>query len=199
MLFTEHYKSSSIWDDDISENWDDSSWKVVGRNLSYDFNLDINEKILKSSFDTFFHDTIYYCLRFSSGRTCVGISGVRLSGYVIVTADRGEDICCIAGEAASQSTGDDIRKILRPASQADILVLDALKKEEEEALRKCKMLIQERGLSIELTGCEYQWDMKKITFYFKSNKRVDFRDLVKELFKYFKIRIWMSMVNRKGE
>ena len=38
-----------------------------------------------------------------------------------------------------------------------------------------------------------------MTFYFKADRRVDFRELTKENFRIFKSRIWMSMVGRDGE
>lgn len=39
-------------------------------------------------------------------------------------------------------------------------------------------------------------DRRKLTFYFVSDRRIDFRDLVRELFKIYKTRIWMCAVNR---
>lgn len=37
-------------------------------------------------------------------------------------------------------------------------------------------------------------DRRKLTFYFKANERIDFRELVRELFKIYKTRIWMCAV-----
>lgn len=34
-------------------------------------------------------------------------------------------------------------------------------------------------------------DRRKLTFYFTAERRVDFRELVRELFKVYKTRIWM--------
>lgn len=42
-------------------------------------------------------------------------------------------------------------------------------------------------------------DRRKLTFYFKADRRVDFRELTKENFRIFKSRIWMSMVPKDGE
>lgn len=42
-------------------------------------------------------------------------------------------------------------------------------------------------------------DRRKLTFYFKADKRIDFRDLTKENFRIFKSRIWMAMVPKDGE
>lgn len=72
---------------------------------------------------------------------------------------------------------------------------------------------------MQIVDAEYQWsvhfsipfftpypivltlirDRRKLTFYFKADKRVDFRDLTKENFRIFKSRIWMSMVSKDGE
>jgi len=38
-----------------------------------------------------------------------------------------------------------------------------------------------------------------LTFYFKADKRIDFRELTKENFRIFKSRIWMAMVAKDGE
>lgn len=41
-------------------------------------------------------------------------------------------------------------------------------------------------------------DRRKLTFYFKADKRIDFRELTKENFRIFKSRIWMAMVAKDG-
>lgn len=42
---------------------------------------------------------------------------------------------------------------------------------------------------------EYQFDRHKLTFYFEAEGRIDFRDLVSELFSQYKTRIWMQQVD----
>ncbi|WRT68364.1 uncharacterized protein IL334_005340 [Kwoniella shivajii] len=68
--------------------------------------------------------------------------------------------------------------------------------DEYEALMICREKVIERGLPMQIVDAEYQWDRRKLTFYFKADKRVDFRDLTKENFRIFKSRIWMSMVSK---
>lgn len=51
----------------------------------------------------------------------------------------------------------------------------------------------------DLMSTHFNRDRRKLTFYFKADKRVDFRDLTKENFRIFKSRIWMSMVSKDGE
>lgn len=66
-------------------------------------------------------------------------------------------------------------------------------KEEDEraATKMCQEKVIEYGLNLMVDGCEYQWDKNKLTFYYQSDQRVDFRDLIRELFRIYKARIWM--------
>jgi len=41
---------------------------------------------------------------------------------------------------------------------------------------------------------EYQYDRRKLTIYYDSDQRIDFRELVRELFSAYKLRIWMNKV-----
>ena len=43
---------------------------------------------------------------------------------------------------------------------------------------------------------EYQFDRHKITIYYDSPLRIDFRELVRDLFSSFKARIWMKKINQ---
>ncbi|ELA42030.1 uncharacterized protein VICG_00877 [Vittaforma corneae ATCC 50505] len=142
-------------------------------------------------------ENIYYLVSYTSGKTCTASSKFRIDPdlYVIIEADRGED--CVQVKERIKGAAGEVKKILRKATQKDIDILEKKKAQEIKAIDKCNLLVRERGLPMEITGCEYQWDMKKITFYFVSDRRVDFRELVNDLFKYFKVRIWMSMENRK--
>ncbi|WVQ74897.1 hypothetical protein IAR50_004504 [Cryptococcus sp. DSM 104548] len=68
--------------------------------------------------------------------------------------------------------------------------------DEYDAMMIGREKVQQRGLPMQIVDAEYQWDRRKLTFYFKADKRVDFRDLTKECFRIFKSRIWMSMVSK---
>ncbi|KAI5172695.1 hypothetical protein PAEPH01_1785 [Pancytospora epiphaga] len=218
-------KTQSIWAD-TTEKWDDAhpSWKTVGaspRRVSKEsFGNDLDIPRRASIENLFVCEDTYYILTFPSGREMIGSSRTQhnTGEYVIIEADRGEDCAYVREqiqldeEALQRHSGTcrcqrmtrtkiceqirDAKKILRPATENDVDTLEVRGKQELSALEKCVSLVNERGYPMVITRCEFQWDMRKITFYFRSNKRVDFRDLVKELFKYFKIRIWMSMENR---
>jgi cell fate regulator YaaT (PSP1 superfamily) len=46
-------------------------------------------------------------------------------------------------------------------------------------------------LPMEVCDAEWQWDRRKLTFYYTADTRVDFRELVRELFRVYKTRVWM--------
>jgi len=147
----------------------------------------------------------YFVIEYKSGRLDVGYDSnlYEPNAYVILEADRGEDCGKILGitsesrfnfiyhklkEAANEI---EAKKILRYATDEDIYDLVTREQDEIDSLEKCRDLVTANNINMEILSCEYQWDKKKITFYFRSSKRIDFRELLKDLFKLFKIRIWL--------
>ncbi|KAI8390418.1 PSP1 C-terminal conserved region [Nakaseomyces glabratus] len=49
-------------------------------------------------------------------------------------------------------------------------------------------------LNIKILNAEFQFDRKKLTFYYVCEERNDFRELIKELFKFYKTRIWLCAI-----
>ena len=89
--------------------------------------------------------------------------------------------------------------IIRRATPEDI----KLKEENKELARKehecCLRLIKEKKLPMKLVKTEISQNSKKIVFYFTSNNRVDFRDLVKDLLKELKMRIELRQIDLRDE
>ncbi|GMM48904.1 hypothetical protein DAPK24_055020 [Pichia kluyveri] len=143
---------------------------------------------------------------------------LKIGDLVIVEADRGRDLGKVVklnvsiletrllryaqylGRKAALSKDDDHKKpilnfpkpILRLAQNEELLTVDSKIEDEMRAVEVCQHKVREFGLNMAIVDAEYQWDMKKLTFYYNSEVRIDFRDLVKELFRIYKIRIWMS-------
>ena len=46
---------------------------------------------------------------------------------------------------------------------------------------------------MEILDAEWQWDRRKLTFYYTAETRVDFRELVRELFRIWKTRVWLCV------
>lgn len=212
------FHPNSIWSD-TNEKWNEASseWRTVGMTPNKFMPKSLEEKETQyvksfSSMDLFtVFPKKYYCIvEFQSGRLevgyCLGIS--ETNTYIILEADRGEDCGKVIGNIGEhefeslclkvRDTGNEIepKKVLRQASPSEVNKLRQRKETEVWSLRQCRELVGHKGLNMEILSCEYQWDMKKITFYFKSDRRIDFRELLKDLFKLFKTRIWMCAERR---
>ncbi|KAJ2915668.1 hypothetical protein MD484_g4761, partial [Candolleomyces efflorescens] len=84
------------------------------------------------------------------------------------------------------------KMIYGKASMADTQLLAAKLADEQKALQLCQSKVRAKKLPMDVIDAEYQWDRRKLTFYFIAEKRIDFRELVRELFRLYKTRIWMA-------
>ena len=130
---------------------------------------------------------------------------INVHDYVVVEADRGTDYGeVIEVKFRPDPVGDEgkktsLKNILRKLSGEDLDKTVTNKIEAKDAMRLCSRKIREYKLNMKLVDAEYSFDKKKIVFYFTSEGRVDFRELVKELAKIFKIRIEMRQIGVRDE
>jgi len=121
---------------------------------------------------------------------------------VVVQVERGEDMGKVLqmGELA-QGKGRSryLRQIIRKATDEDIAKLRDNEKLEQDAFRICQERIAARELRMRLVDIECQFDRNRITFYFTAEKRVDFRELVKDLAATFKTRIELRQIGVRDE
>lgn len=92
-----------------------------------------------------------------------------------------------------------LKKLLRTATADDDAKYAENRKKEDEAFAICKSKIVERGLDMKLIDVEYTFDNAKLLFYFTSDERVDFRDLVKDLAAIFHTRIELRQIGIRDE
>jgi cell fate regulator YaaT (PSP1 superfamily) len=129
---------------------------------------------------------------------------------VIVEADRGEDLGRVhsVGDAAAHrnsgvphGTGNQppARKARRLASGDDVRKHDDVRAQDEDARRKAVERVRANALAMKVSDAEWQWDRKKLTFYFTAEKRVDFRTLVRELAATFRTRIELKQIGVRDE
>ncbi|KAF5356003.1 hypothetical protein D9756_004410 [Leucocoprinus leucothites] len=90
------------------------------------------------------------------------------------------------------------KMILGKADQGDSSLLAQKVHDELKALQLCQSKVKAKKLPMEVIDAEYQWDRRKLTFYFIAEKRIDFRELVRELFRLYKTRIWMASIQGGG-
>jgi cell fate regulator YaaT (PSP1 superfamily) len=126
---------------------------------------------------------------------------LRPSDYVVVQAERGEDLGKVSKKVqkeAEESEGKP-QNIWRKATDEDLKKLIANREKEMECFKECQRMISERGLEMKLVDVELQFDNNKLTFFFTAEKRVDFRELVKELATTYKTRIELRQIGVRDE
>ena len=92
-----------------------------------------------------------------------------------------------------------LKKVVRPATNEDLISLYQKKIMSRRALKICKNKIKEYNLEMKLIDVEYAFDDSKIIFYFSADGRIDFRNLVKELAVIFKKRIELHQIGVRDE
>eukprot|EP00541_Cyclophora_tenuis_P008319 CAMPEP_0116550082 /NCGR_PEP_ID=MMETSP0397-20121206/5236_1 /TAXON_ID=216820 /ORGANISM="Cyclophora tenuis, Strain ECT3854" /LENGTH=412 /DNA_ID=CAMNT_0004074887 /DNA_START=62 /DNA_END=1300 /DNA_ORIENTATION=+ len=90
----------------------------------------------------------------------------------------------------------DLKRIIRLATHDEVSLLAVKREEEEELLRVCRSKVRQRGLAMHVVDAEYQFDRHKLTFFFEAEGRIDFRELVRDLFSMYKTRIWMQQLDK---
>ena len=121
---------------------------------------------------------------------------------VVVQAEKGEDLGLVTSMGSlvdSRAGKQDYPKIIRKPGKKDFDQLKENQRLEREAFFDCRKRIEEHGLSMKLVDVEYQYDRNKITFFFTSEKRVDFRALVRDLAGRYRTRIELRQIGVRDE
>ena len=122
--------------------------------------------------------------------------------FVIVDTARGHEFGEVVGEniqVPDESVVKPLRKVVRIATADDIRQGQENRRKEKEAFDFCEKCILSRQLDMKLVDVEYSFDRSKILFYFTSDDRVDFRDLVKDLAAQFHTRIELRQIGVRDE
>lgn len=90
-------------------------------------------------------------------------------------------------------------KVIRKANERDLEKLEEARHLEKETMVKARVIARTLGLDLKLGDVEFQGDKKKATFYYTAEGRVDFRELVKEYAKEFKVKIEMRQIGARQE
>ena len=94
---------------------------------------------------------------------------------------------------------EEVLKIYRKASQKDIDIWQAARDREETIQKRAREMAIYLHLEMKISDVEFQGDGSKATFYYTAEKRVDFRQLIKDMAQAFSIRIDMRQVGLRQE
>ena len=129
---------------------------------------------------------------------------------VIVDVDRGEDFGRVrsTGEAAAhrkagtthgKASPDKLLPVLRVATADEIVRAEQLRDDEDNVRKRAIEKVRAQGLDMKVSDTEWQFDRKKLTIFFTAEKRVDFRQLVRQLEGMFGTRVQMWHIGVRDE
>lgn len=122
---------------------------------------------------------------------------------VVLQSDRGQEqgeILCEATPKAVQLLAEPTHgQVLRCMSEEDHARVDQLRQSEQREFDTCRNYINVRKLQMDLVDVEHLFGGERIIFYFLADKRVDFRELVKDLAREYRTRIEMRQIGVRDE
>ncbi|HEX9885298.1 MAG TPA: regulatory iron-sulfur-containing complex subunit RicT [Longimicrobiales bacterium] len=128
---------------------------------------------------------------------------------VIVEADRGEDlgevtaVGAVAERKCSSSGGcatpTPEKRVVREARDDEVGRLPGLREDEGRVRAEARRLVDKHRLKMKVTEAEWQFDRNKLIIYFTAERRVDFRELVRDLARAFRTRIELRQIGVRDE
>ncbi len=116
---------------------------------------------------------------------------------VVMEVDRGYEYGKVVSDvkgACETKTEKLAGKIVRKATEGDLKQIANNTMKAKDAFQTCLRKINERKIDMQLVKAEYTFDNSKIIFFFLAEGRVDFRNLVKELARIFRVRIELKQI-----
>ncbi|MHC4643672.1 MAG: PSP1 domain-containing protein, partial [Planctomycetota bacterium] len=145
----------------------------------------------------------------------------KVDARVVIKTDKGLELGYLVGQLSSYRAGqfkfdsDEIKKyfensnidisvdhsgkFVRYATAADISEERHLKKIAEEEMECCRRFVKELDLPMKIVDAEHIFGGERVIFYFMSDGRVDFRDLVKKIAHEYQTRIEMRQIGSRDE
>lgn len=126
---------------------------------------------------------------------------VENGSLVIVETARGLELGTVHGvmDVEEVDIVSPLKPIVRIANDGDIKRHQENLEKKEKTLRQCQEKVDKHSLDMKLIDVEYTFDNSKVIFYFTSDGRVDFRELVKDLASVFKMRIELRQIGVRDE
>lgn len=125
---------------------------------------------------------------------------IRVGDHVHVEAERGHDLGWVIasdGPELRRRCSEPVRALLRHATPEEIARLAVIEQEDREAHEICRSRAEHFRLEMKVIDAETQFDSNRVTFYFTADRRVDFRELVRDLARIFRTRIELRQVGAR--
>ena len=121
---------------------------------------------------------------------------------VIVETARGTEYGVVT--VANKDVPDDeikgeLKPVLRKATDEDLKKHEENVAKRKDAIRSAQDMANKRKLDMKFVDAEFTFDNSKLLFYFTSENRIDFRELVRELASQFHTRIELRQIGIRDE
>lgn len=131
-----------------------------------------------------------------------GFEDLRIGDYVVVETTRGREIGEVViapKEVPEDKVTTKLKGIIRRAEPWDLVQMEYYHCLEPKALEMCRKKVAEYGLPMKIIKAEYNFDGSHLVFYFIAEKRIDFRDLVRDLAQTLKTKVELRQVGVRDE
>lgn len=187
----------------------------MGNNMSDIFEKDIDEENLAALEDSdiseeslegvVFDEPLFYLKLAYSCESIYATNDknikIETNDYVIVPTRYGKDMAKVLGlsEKPIGVKQSDVVAIERKATEEDLAKAEENKQKEKDAFKIFKEKVAYHKLDMKLITVHFLIDEPKALFFFSSDNRVDFRELVKDLVSVFKMRIELRQIGVRDE
>ena len=127
---------------------------------------------------------------------------VEVGDYVVVETSRGQELGKVVispKQVLFSDITEPLKPVVRKAQAEDVEHAQQQQERSREALAKCQELIGKFNLPMKSISAQYNLDGNHLTVFFSAEKRVDFRELVRELSHSLKTRVELRQVGVRDE
>jgi len=131
-----------------------------------------------------------------------GFEDLKPGEYVVVETTRGQEVGRVVippREVPEEEIGKPLKGIIRRATAWDLTRMDFYKHQEDEALQKCREVAKQLDLPIKVVKAEYNFDGSRLTVYFTSENKLDFKKFTQKLSQALKTRIELRQIGVRDE
>lgn len=159
------------------------------------------------------NEVIHVELSFKNGRKSFALNinkiPIQMGDSVVVDVSFGIDIANVSlvGELVihqmqrkkNKLKDKDLPIILRKPNTEDLKKWKVAKERERDVMIRAREIAVQNNLVMKISDVELQADEKKAIFYYTADKRIDFRELVKQFAEEFKTKIEMKQIGARQE
>jgi len=122
--------------------------------------------------------------------------------YVVVETSRGVELGRVViapGQVLSAELTEPLKPIIRPAGPNDVDRADALKQQAREATELSRERARALDLPMKVVSSQFTLDGQRLTIFFTSESRVDFRDLVRDLGRHIHAQVQLRQIGPRDQ